>query len=261
MKTKMTKEQIQKLAPSVFTQKPHSSMSDKYTFIPTTRVIEDMETLGWDVVSVTEMKSRKGVGYQKHMVKFQNPNIAINGEDGDDVYPQILMTNSHNGSSSFQFRVGLYRLVCSNGLVIATQEFNNVKVRHMGYNFEELQQTIQSIVNHLPLTVESMNKMKEIELEQDQMVKLAQDMLTVRFGESTQNMVFDVDQILEPVRKEDESNDLWTVFNRIQERIIEGDFNYINNNKSRKARRIKNFNQDVNLNQGMFQTALELIEA
>ena len=131
----------------------------------------------------------------------------------------------------------------------------------MGYNFEELQQTIQSIVDHLPLTVESMNKMKEIELEQDQMVKLAQDMLNVRFGESTQQMAFDINQILEPVRKEDESNDLWTVFNRIQERIIDGDFNYIYNNKSRKARRIKNFNQDVNLNQGMFQTALELIEA
>jgi hypothetical protein len=146
-------------------------------------------------------------------------------------------------------------------LVIATQEFNNVKVRHMGYNFEELQQTIQSIVDHLPLTVESMNKMKEIELEQDQMVKLAQDMLNVRFGESTQQMAFDINQILEPVRKEDESNDLWTVFNRIQERIIDGDFNYIYNNKSRKARRIKNFNQDVNLNQGMFQTALVLIEA
>ena len=170
------------------------------------------------------------------------------------------MTNSHNGSSSFQFRVGLYRLVCSNGLVIATQEFDNVKVRHMGYSFDELQQTIKTITERLPLTVESMNKMKEIELEQDQMVALANQMLEVRFGDSTKDMGFDIDQILEPVRVEDQTNDLWTVFNRIQERIIGGDFNYSTNNRVRKARRIKNFNQDIDLNQGMFKTALELVE-
>jgi hypothetical protein len=260
MKTKMTKEQIQENAPSVFTKGPSQQMSDKYTFIPTTRVIEDMETLGWNVVGASEIKSRKGNGYQKHMLVFQHPDLTINGENGDDVFPQVLMTNSHNGSSSFQFRVGLYRLVCSNGLVVATQEFENVKVRHMGYSFDELQQTIKTITERLPLTVESMNKMKEIELEQDQMVALANQMLEVRFGDSTKDMGFDIDQILEPVRVEDQTNDLWTVFNRIQERIIGGDFNYSTNNRIRKARRIKNFNQDIDLNQDMFRTALELVE-
>jgi hypothetical protein len=144
--------------------------------------------------------------------------------------------------------------------VVATQEFENVKVRHMGYSFDELQQTIKTITERLPLTVESMNKMKEIELEQDQMVALANQMLEVRFGDSTKDMGFDIDQILEPVRIEDQTNDLWTVFNRIQERIIGGDFNYSTNNRIRKARRIKNFNQDIDLNQDMFRTALELVE-
>jgi hypothetical protein len=144
--------------------------------------------------------------------------------------------------------------------VVATQEFENVKVRHMGYSFDELQQTIKTITERLPLTVESMNKMKEIELEQDQMVALANQMLEVRFGDSTKDMGFDIDQILEPVRVEDQTNDLWTVFNRIQERIIGGDFNYSTNNRIRKARRIKNFNQDIDLNQDMFRTALELVE-
>jgi hypothetical protein len=256
---KMTKEQIKELAPSVFTQNAHSKMSEKYTFIPTTRVIEDMETLGWDVVSVREIKSRKGIGFQKHMIKFQNQNIIIEGENGDDVFPQILLTNSHNGSSSFQFRVGLYRLVCSNGLVIATQEFKNIKIRHMGYSFDELENNIKSIIEQLPLTVESMNKMKKIELEQDQMVKLAQDMLHTRFGDGVEKMMFDFDQILNPVREQDHNNDLWTVFNRVQERVINGDFNYISNNKSRKARPIKNFDQDLKINQNMFKTALELV--
>ena len=59
--------------------------------------------------------------------------------DGDTVFPQILMTNSHDGKNSFQFQAGLYRLVCSNGLVIADAQFEDVKMRHMGYSFEDLQ--------------------------------------------------------------------------------------------------------------------------
>jgi hypothetical protein len=203
----ISKDQIRQQAPSIFTATSAPGTSEKYAHIPTDKIIDDMAALGWGVVDAKQVKARKGVGFQKHLVVFRNNDIQITAEDGDDVFPQILMTNSHNGSSSFQFRVGLYRLVCSNGLVVATQEFENVKVRHMGYSFDELQQTIKTITERLPLTVESMNKMKEIELEQDQMVALANQMLEVRFGDSTKDMGFDIDQILEPVRVEDQTND------------------------------------------------------
>ena len=137
MQTKqfMTNEQIKEKAPSVFSESPSPEVSKHYTHIPTTKVIEDMRTLGWDVVDVQEVKARKNAtkGYQKHLVIFRNNDIVINGEDGDTVYPQILLTNSHDGKNSFQFQAGLYRLVCSNGLVIATTQFEAVKMRHMGY--------------------------------------------------------------------------------------------------------------------------------
>ena len=38
----------------------------------------------------------------------------------------------------------------------------------MGYDFETLQGTIKEMVAKLPLTVEAMNKMKGIELEEEQ---------------------------------------------------------------------------------------------
>ena len=46
----------------------------------------------------------------KHIVVFRHPDIMITGKDGDDAYPQILLTNSHDGKAAFNFRVGIFRL-------------------------------------------------------------------------------------------------------------------------------------------------------
>jgi hypothetical protein len=83
-----------------------------------------------------KLKLEKQVGYQKHLVVFRNNDVVINGKDGDTVYPQILLTNSHDGKNSFSFQAGLFRMICENGLVIATKQFEAMKIRHMGYDFE-----------------------------------------------------------------------------------------------------------------------------
>src|SRR6056300_1065372 len=160
----ISKDQVRKQAPSIFTAKGAPETSEKYSHIPTDKIIDDMEALGWGVVDAKEVRSRKNVGFQKHLVVFRNNDIQITAEDGDNVFPQILLTNSHDGKNSFTFTAGLFRMVCENGLVISTQEFENVKMRHMGYSFEELQEKIKVMVARLPLTVESMNKMKEVEM-------------------------------------------------------------------------------------------------
>ena len=94
----LTKQNIMSLAPSVFAEKPSSEVSDHYTHIPTERVIDDMELLGWKPIQATEVKARKNStkGFQKHLVTFRNDDVVINGDDGDTVFPQILMTNSHD---------------------------------------------------------------------------------------------------------------------------------------------------------------------
>ena len=178
-------EELKEIAPSIFTKKGAKSTSDKYTHIPTDRVIQDMELLGWGVVDAKEVKARKDVGFQKHLVVFRNPDVVINGEDGDTVYPQVLLTNSHDGKNSFTFTAGLYRMICENGLVVADTKFEDFKVRHMGYDFETLQDTIKEIVGNLDLTVESMNKMKETELNEEQMFDLAKSFLDLRVEGTT----------------------------------------------------------------------------
>jgi len=256
----LTMNEIKKNAPSIFTSTPSPDTSEKYTHIPTSVVIEDMEKLGWGVVDAKEVKARKGVGFQKHLLVFRNPDVVINGEDGDTVFPQILLTNSHDGKNSFTFTAGLFRLVCENGLVVSTQEFENVKLRHMGYTFEELQERIKEMVERLPLTVDSLNKMKQKKVEEKEAIQFAKKALTTRFTED-QIKVFKIDlkELIKPTRKEDEGSDLWSVFNVVQEKILTGDFTYKSGGKVRKARQIKNFNQDLKVNKELFEMALELV--
>ena len=256
----LTKEEIREKASSVFTTKGSKDTSDKYTHIPTDRIIDDMALLGWGVVDAKQVKARaKGsVGYQKHLLVFRNNEVVITGDDGDTVFPQILLTNSHDGKNAFTFTAGLFRMVCENGLVVSTKEFENVKIRHMGYDFETLQETIKMMVEKLPLTVEAMNKLRETELSQEKALEFAKKALDVRFGENeTNNIQVDLNDLLTPTRVEDKGNDLWSIFNVVQEKLIDGGFNYTYGSKLRKARRIKNFKQDLDLNAKLYDLALE----
>jgi hypothetical protein len=258
----MTKEQMREVAPAVFTMTPSNEVSKHYTHIPTTKVIDDMELLGWGVVDVKEVKARKAKtrGVQKHMVVFRNPDVVINGEDGDTVFPQILLTNSHDGKNAFTFTAGLFRMICENGLVISTTQFEDVKMRHMGYTFEDLQENIREMVGRLPLTVESMNKMKQVEMEEKSILEFAKKALTTRFNELQMKRIkVDLKELVNPTRKEDMGNDVWSVFNVVQEKIIHGDFEYISGTKVRKARKVKNFKQDQKINKELFDLALEYV--
>jgi len=254
-------EELREIAPSIFTKLGSKDVSKKYTHIPTDKVIADMELLGWGVVDAKEVKARKEgtIGFQKHLVVFRNNDVVINGENGDTVYPQVVLTNSHDGKNAFKFTAGLFRMICENGLVIATDTFEDVKVRHMGYDFETLQGVVKEMIERLPLTVECMNKMKEVELEEEQMFDLAKSFLDIRI-EGTEN-TFDsqaIEDVLSAQRKADEGNCLWEVFNRVQENVMEGNFQYKTTKGSmRQARVIKNFKQDQDLNKQLFSKALE----
>jgi len=251
----LSKEVIGVMAPSVFTEKANSSTTSKhYVHIPTEKVIDDMQALGWGVVDAKEVKSRKNQGYQQHMVVFGNDDLKISGVDGDDVMPRVLMTNSHDGKNAFRFQAGLYRFVCSNGLVIADEEFANLRIRHMGYDISELSTVINNIVEKLPLTVECMNKLKVKQLSQEEKEKFALEAIGLRFNTEGKN--FEISEFLEPTRKEDEGEDMWSVYNLVQEKLIHGMFDYGVGVKVRKARQIKSFKQDIKVNQGLYELAL-----
>lgn len=252
-----TNEQIIAKAPAVMSETHESNLSSKYTHIPTKQLIEDMSKLGWGVVDVKQGITRKGnENHKKHLVTFRNPDLKIASANGDDVvYPQILLINSHDGKSSFQFRAGLFRLVCSNGLVICTEDYGQMRMRHSGYSFGELQNTIREMVNNIPNTIETLNNFKKRILSDEEKMELAFKSIEIRFGEETEVTPID---LLEAIREEDKKDDLWTIFNVIQEKLIRGGFRYKNRQgKMRRARKISNFVKDISINQKLFELANE----
>jgi len=258
--TFLSNAEIRERAKSIFTTTAAPGTSEKYAHISTDRIIDDMSRLGWGVIDAKQVRARKGDGYQKHLVVFRNNDLFIEGQDGDNVFPQILLTNSHDGKNAFTFTAGLFRLVCENGLVICSQEFDNMKIRHYGYTFEELQGVITRMVEALPLTVESMNKFKRKQLQQEQKEEFARRAAAIRFGvEQLQNIVIDYRTLLEPTRPEDRGDNLWSVYNVIQEKLTNGMFEYVSGTKIRKARKIKNFRQDIDLNAKLYALAEEYV--
>jgi hypothetical protein len=239
-------ERIKELAPSVFTTEKAKHLTDKYIQTPTIKVVEDLMNLGWEVTKVQEVKSRKYKGFQKHLLVFRNPEIIIKGANGDDSFPQILLTNSHDGKAAFNFRIGIFRLVCSNGLVISDADFGVMSIRHMNYTFESLQAKVAEMITKLPGLVQKINLFKTTVLTEAQMNDFATKASALRTKKRVNIM-----SVLEPTRKEDVGNDLWLVFNRVQEKILGGSYT----SGGRKARSVKNFQKDIQLNEQLFELA------
>ena len=263
----LTKEQIKQVAPIVFATEPtNKGVSDKYLHVNTETIIDDLAKLGWQPVTAMQRKTKvKQDGStsirSKHMVSFQNPDLMIKGKNGDDVYPRIILTNSHDGFNSFQFRVGIYRLVCSNGLVVADEEFSAFKIKHKGYTFQELQGVVSQAVKDLPNKIEVLNKMQVRMLTPDEQRQLALDAMALRA--TNPDAKFDdasIEEVLAATRKEDEGDSLWLVFNRVQESIINGGYSAaLRGAKVRKVKKIKSFERDIQVNQDLFKLATAFI--
>jgi len=267
----MTKEQLRDACPLAFAQKPtNPDVSGKYLFVNTETIVDDLEKLGWLPVQAAQRKGRSGKStiFSKHMVAFQNPDIKITGKDGDDSFPRIIMTNSHDGMQAFKFSVGIFRLVCSNGLVVADEQFSEFKIKHKGYTFDELRGVVNEAVADLPNKVEVLNQMKSRVLTQDEKNKLALDAMLIRAGiepgsEKAKEFNYDdetIEDILDPKRDEDKGDDLWRVFNVVQEKITQGDFHAaLTGAKVRKVRKIKSFEKDLKVNKELFKLATALV--
>ena len=252
-KEKMTKSEIKKLG-----------LSKHYSFVPTSRVINDLRTMGWNPVDAVQVKARKKEtnGYQKHMVTFENDSYKT---EGATEYPQLLLTNSHDGGNAFTLSAGIFRLVCSNGLVIKTEDYGTSRLVHKGYSFDSIQKLVNDFVATIDETLTRITAMKEVELTKAQQMEFAKAAALLRFTEKSYNEqnisdVVDLDDLLSVDRKEDAGDGLWEVYNRVQESIVQGSFHYIGGNKkSRKARPIKNFKQSIDVNKKLSELAFAYV--
>lgn len=259
----LSNEQIAQLAPAVMSTEHKAGLSEHYTHIPTIQVVEDMRKLGWEPVQAIGVKARKGgnSAIKKHLVKFRNEGVYMADENGNvDSYIEVLLTNSHDGSSTFRFEVGIFRLICSNGLVVKDHDLGELKIRHMGYDFETLRSLINTMIEKLPDVVGRINKFNDAEISEETAGAFAAKAAQLRFGDNVKEI--DVNQLLLVERKEDAGMSMWAVLNRVQEKLVNGGFYYQNEKgKSRKARKIKNFTQNIDFNSQLWELADEYVMA
>ena len=245
-------------------------LSKHYSFVPTSNVINDLRSMGWECVDAKQVKARKKStrGYQKHMLTFEHPDYKT---EGAEEYPQLLLTNSHDGGNAFQLSAGIFRLVCSNGLVIKTEDYGTARLIHKGYSFEAVQKLVNEFVETIDETLTRITAMKQVELDKAQQIEFAKQAALLRFTAKSYNEdnigdIVDLDDLLNVERKEDAGNGLWEVFNRVQESLVNGKYSYAMNgkvnaadSKTRKARPIKNFKQSIDVNKKLSELAFALV--
>lgn len=270
----LSNDDIRRVCPmALHTTPTNPDVSDKYVHANTMTVVEDLAKLGWFPVQAKQCRNKKNSSGIRsfHMIAFQNPDVKItktldNGEKIVDTYPRIILTNSHDGFNSFKFMVGLFRLICSNGLVVCNNQMVDMSIRHINYDFEELRKIVASAIEQVPGIVNTMNDMRNVMLTDEQKTALATEVVKIRKGiEDDENYVVDaevVEDILTPVRNEDKGNDLWTIFNICQEKMIKGGFGFKGaTNKLRKQRGITSIKKDMDFNQRLWQTASQYLMA
>ena len=267
--TFLTEDEVKARCPLAFATSPtNPKVSEKYVQANTATVIRDMAKLGWYPVEAKQKKARKNSsGIQSyHMVVFQNPDIKIVQSDYVEAFPRIILTNSHDGMNSFRFMVGLFRLVCSNGLIIADERLENLVIRHINYTFEDLRKLINKTLEELPEYIEITNNMRTTTLGDIAKADFALKALKVRknLGDNDQLNVSEdtLKDLLTPTRDADKGDDLWTVYNVLQEKLIKGGTSVEagKNNKLRKMRPVKSFVRDLSVNYRLFDLAKQYMD-
>ena len=257
--------QIGHVCPSALTQSPSEHLSSIYRFIPTTEVIDILEEQGWLPTQAVQTRTRKGneskSPFKKHMLRFRSEeNVHIAREIGD-THPEILLTNSHDGTSSFKFHVGLFRLVCSNGLVIADKTFDQFRVMHKGFEKDDIIKVVQMTTEKIPMVVGRVQDMMSKELTMSQQVDFAKLVADHRFGE---DKMIDVNQMLKIRREEDAGTDLWSVFNRVQENLLQGGILTITPKENGRVRRsrsraIRSIDQNLEVNKMLWNLSESIL--
>lgn len=266
--SRMSMDEVKKACPYAFAAEPtNPGVSGKYIQANTETVIEDLGKLGWYPVQAKQCRAKKGSkGIRSfHVVAFQHDDVKIvNSKGEDEAYVRIVLQNSHDGFNSFRFMMGCYRMVCSNGCILSDAEFADFSIRHINYSFEELSSIVAEVMNQVPAAIDKMNAMNTTILTNEQKHELAVETYKIRKGFTAEDKVNvddqTVDDLLTPMRTEDNGNSLWNVFNVLQEKMIKGGFCASGKNgKLRKQRPITSVKKDLDYNKKLWGCAIKFL--
>lgn len=252
----MDLSEIRKLAPAVFAEKPYDGVSDSYVFIPTLPVVERLMAQGWQVTSAVQTRSVEKEPYARHALRITLPTMPI----VDECRPEILLVNGHDGSATYSLMAGLFRFICTNGMVIG-QTLAAMRVRHMGYaaTIEAVEQSATKLaVDEMPKLAGAVEAMKAKELTASERHDFANHAIELRYRGGAQKLLTS-DQVLTQHRPQDAGNDVWHTMNVIQENIIhrQHDSRSFTGRRSH-IRGVRAIRENVAINRGIWDYAAKL---
>lgn len=252
----LTREELMQVVPSVFGEDKHASRSEKYTFIPTITLLENLQREGFEPFFACQSRVRDPGRreHTKHLLRLRK-----SGQITGQQVPEIIILNSHGGESSFQLLPGIFRSVCTNSLVCG-QSFGEIRVPHRGNVVEKVIEGAYEVLSVFEKVEEKRDAMQSLRLPPPAQHALANAALTYRFGEEHQPVT--ATQILTPRRYEDRQDDLWTVYNRIQESLLKGGLSgRTAQGKRSRTRAVNGIDGDIKLNRALWVMAEELQQA
>jgi len=253
--TPLTDDQIARVAPSVFAAEKHASRSERYAYIPTIDVINSLRKEGFQPFMVAQGRTRipGKADFTKHMLRLRHQGQINTGEA-----QEIILINSHDGTSSYQMLAGEFRFVCTNGLVCG-ETLEDIRIKHSGNVVQEVVQGAYDVLDGFNLIRDITDEMKSVTLSREEQQIFAESALQVKYD--GQDAPIAPDQLLRVRRLEDRDSSLWTTFNKVQENVIRGGIPGINANGRRiRTREVQAIDTDVKLNRALWTLAEKMAE-
>lgn len=255
----LTNDQLCAAVPSIFAAEAHESRSERYAYIPTIQVLDGLRGEGFEPFFAQQARTRiEGKeDFTKHMIRLRHRSRA--NERGEA--HEIILINSHDGTSSYQMMSGIFRFVCCNGLFIG-DTFEDVKVKHTGDAMGEVIEGAYTVLEDADEIMDGVSHKKGLMLSEPERLAFARAAHALRF-EDADKAPIEPERLLLPARREDSGADLWSTYNVLQERVIRGgQGGFVRNangqHRRQKTRAVTGIDQSKALNRAMATLADEM---
>ncbi len=247
----LSDNQIRGVAPSIFAEAPHESRSERYSYIPTAALLTELRREGFQPFMVCQTRVRQDDrrDYTKHMIRLRHASQVNDAEANE-----IILLNSHDGTSSLQMLAGMFRFVCQNGLVCG-DTVADVRVPHKGDIAGHVIGGAYDVLHGFGRAQESRDAMQAITLDNGEAEVFARAALALKYDEDKPAPITE-SQILMPRRHDDSRRDLWSVFNRTQENLIKGGLSArATNGRRQTTRPVQGIDNGIRLNRALWLLA------
>lgn len=244
---------LQSVVPSVFAQQPYEKTSARYGFVPTIDVVQSLESTGLNLVQAGQTVTRiEGKGnFTRHVLRFR-PQYAPTVMN--EALPEVVLMNSHDGSSGFKLWLGLFRMVCANGMIVSSGTFSSVSVPHRSNAAEIVAQQSLDFLSNISALESGMLRFRERQMTESEMYQFAEKAAQIRWG-NERPAGLDARQLLLARRLQDAHHNLWAVLNTIQENLTKGGVSLTRTGRRSSTRGLRSVSDDVRMNTQLWGAA------